>query len=192
MSAEARREQLLDVTTGIVVQRGFHDVSIEAVARHAGVTRALIYQHFPDLGRLLEAVVEREMGRALGQVSETTPTDLSGDDPRARMLESLQSFLTAVREHPSTWRLVLMPPESAPEILRRNIAHGRARVLAQLTGAVRPLLAAGRASDHPELTARVLSAVSDEYARMVLTDPIHYSPERLLRHADWWLRGFSL
>lgn len=192
MSAEARREQLLDVTTEIVVQRGFHAVSIEAVARGAGVTRALIYQHFPDLGRLLEAVVEREMGRALAQVSETTPTDLRGDDPRELMLESLHAFLTAVRDYPTTWQLVLMPPEGAPEILRRSIAHGRGRVLVRLTGAVRPLLAAGRASDEPELTARVLSAVSDEYARIVLTDPVRYSPERLLRHAGWWLQGFSL
>ena len=76
MSAPARREQLLDVTAALAIQRGFQGVSIEAVARDAGITRALIYQHFGDLASLLEAVVEREMSRALSQVSHTALTDL--------------------------------------------------------------------------------------------------------------------
>ncbi|MDQ6744905.1 MAG: hypothetical protein M3Z27_02630 [Actinomycetota bacterium] len=38
-----------------------------------------------------------------------------------------------------------------------------------------------------ELTARILSAISDEYARLVLTDPVRFPPERLLGHARWWL-----
>jgi hypothetical protein len=52
---------------------------------------------------------------------------------------------------------------------------------------VRPALGAENAND-AELTASVLSAVSDEYARLVLTDPHRYPPERLLRHARWWLK----
>ena len=49
MSAEARREQLLDVTTDIASEHGFTAVSIESVARGAGITRPIIYQHFGDL-----------------------------------------------------------------------------------------------------------------------------------------------
>jgi AcrR family transcriptional regulator len=187
MSATERREQLLDVTTALALERGFHDVSIEAVAREAGITRALVYQHFGDLPTLLEAVVAREMARALSQVSETTLTDLRDGDPRELLLESLRAFLTAVRDHPRTWRLVLLPPEGAPPSLRTSIALGRERVLGKLAQAVRSVLAPGRGSRHAELTASILSAISDEYARMVLTDPVRYSPERLLRHARWLL-----
>lgn len=186
MRAPARREQLLDTATQLAVDRGFHAVSAEAVAREAGVTRAVIYQHFRDLRALLEAVVDREASRALAQVSETALTDLSEGDPQQLMLESLDAYLRAVRDHPITWRLVLMPPEGAPESLRQRIEKGRRAVLAQLTKAVRPALQAENAND-AELTARVLSAISDEYARLVLTDPLRYPPERLLRHARWWL-----
>jgi hypothetical protein len=35
--------------------------------------------------------------------------------------------------------------------------------------------------------ASVLSAISDEYARLVLNDPVRFPPERLLRHARWCL-----
>ena len=187
MSSDARREQLLDVTTELVVERSFHDVSIEAVAQRAGITRAVVYQHFTDLQQLLEAVVAREMARASAQVSETTLTDLRDGDPRELMVESLQAFLSAVRDHPTTWRLVLMPQAGAPSSLRERIAHGRAAVLAQLTAAVQPVLDDGTESGDAEITASVMSAVSDEYARLVLTDPSRYPPDRLLRHARWWL-----
>ena len=186
MSAPARREQLLDVATHLATEHGFHAVSVEAVARQAGITRAVIYQHFRDLQGLLEAVVDRETARALAQVSETTLSDLSEGEPVELMLESLDAYLRAVRDHPTTWRLVLMPPEGAPKILRRRIEQGRRSVLAKLTQAVRPALTAENARD-AELTASVLSAISDEYARLVLTDPKRYPPQRLMRHARWWL-----
>ncbi len=129
MSAAARREQLPDVTTRVVDERGFHALSIELVAREAGVTRTLVYRYYPDLKALLEAVVEREMARAYSQVSETSLDDLSQGAPLELMLESLGAFLYAVRDHPTTWRLVLMPAQGAPESLRKHIARGRARVL---------------------------------------------------------------
>ena len=186
MSAAERREQLLDVATRLAVRDGFHDVSVEAIAREAGVTRAVIYLHFRDLQALLEAVIAREGAKALAQVSETALADLSKGDSRTLMLESLESYLHIVRDHPTTWRLVLMPPEGAPPLLRRRIEAGRRSVLERLGQAVRPALA-GRDETDAELTARVLSAISDEYARLVLTDPDRFPPERLIRHAAWWL-----
>lgn len=188
MTASARRDQLLDVTARLAGDQGFHRVSVESVAREAGITRAVVYQHFGDLPTLLEAVVEREMSRALAQVGETALTDLTQGDPLELMLESLSAYLRAVKDHPRTWRLVLMPPEGAPETLHKSIAQGQASVLAQLARAVGPVLTRDREGPDAELTARVLSATADEYARLVLTDPARYPPERLVEHAGWLLR----
>jgi AcrR family transcriptional regulator len=192
MSAAERREQLLDVTTQIVVQHGFHGVSIDLVARRAGITRAVVYQHFGALPALLEAVVQRETSRALAHVSQATFTDLSEGDPREHVLDSLGAYLAAVRDHPTTWSLVLMPPEGAPEILRQSIARGRAKIVARLAEAVQPALVPGDSSGHAELTATALSSISDGYARLVLADPVRYAPERLLGHARWLLQHPAL
>lgn len=191
LSAPARREQLLDVTARLVAERGFHAISIEAVSARAGVTRALVYNHFRDLRELLEAVIERETSRALAQVSETTLTDLSEGDPRELMLEALDAYLSAVRSSPTTWRLVLMPPEGSPELLRQSIARGRGAVLAKLAVALRPAWPPGSDSPDPELTARTLSAIADDYARLLLTEPRRFSRERLLTHARWYLENFA-
>ncbi len=187
MTASARREQLLDVTTELVAEAGFQAVSIQSVARRAGISRPIVYEHFGDLSGLLEALVEREVTRALAQVAETELTNLGEGDPPELMLDSLRAYLGAVEQHPTTWRLVLMPPEGAPELLRTSIISGRAAVLERLAQAVRPISAPEHEMPDPELTARILSAVADEYARLLLTDPGRFPPERLLPHARWWI-----
>jgi AcrR family transcriptional regulator len=170
MSGAARREQLLDVTKAIVVADGFHAVSIEAVARAAGITRPIVYGHFEDLGGLLEALVERESRRALEQLPEAY------DD----LLGALEAYLRAVRTDPDTWRLVLMPHEGAPRLLHERIAAGRAAVIARLAIALVPR----SGLPDPELSAHMLSAYADEAARLVLQD---CDVERILELTRWVL-----
>jgi AcrR family transcriptional regulator len=122
MSAAERREQLLDVTKQLVIEEGFHAVSIEAVARAAGVSRPIVYGHFHDLDGLLHALTDRESKRAVAQLSAVLPRDIGEGDPRQELLRALGSYLDAARSDPGTWRLVLMPPEGAPSFLRERIA----------------------------------------------------------------------
>jgi AcrR family transcriptional regulator len=175
MSGAQRREQLLDATKAIVVADGFHAVSIEAVARAAGITRPIVYGHFDDLGGLLEALVERESRRALEQLPATF------DD----LLGALSAYLEAVRTDPDTWRLVLMPQQGAPRLLHERIAAGRAAVIARLALALEP---GSSGLPDPELSAHMLSAYADEAARLVLQD---YDVERILELTRWALKRLS-
>jgi len=187
MTAEARREQLLDATKAIVDRAGFHAVSIEAVAREAGVTRPIVYGHFRDLPGLLEALVDREGDRALSQLEELLPKNLESGDPRELLLAAQEAYLRAAQADPATWRLVLMPQEGAPAIMRERIAQGRAQVVAQLAEAVRPLFRPGSGGPDPELTALMLSTMADEAVRLLLNDPERYPPERLVAQTRWFL-----
>src|SRR5215210_312863 len=45
LSGPARREQLLDVAKELALARGFHALSIEGIARAAGITRPVVYSH---------------------------------------------------------------------------------------------------------------------------------------------------
>jgi AcrR family transcriptional regulator len=192
MTATARREQLLRVTIKIVAEEGFQGVSIQSVAQKAGITRPIVYEHFGDLDGLLEAALATELDRAMAQVTATELGDLSQGDADEVMLESLRRYLAAVGENPMTWKLVLMPPEGAPEILRKRIVRGRAAVLRSLTNAVSPGAMPGEASPDPEMTARILSTIADEYARLLLTDPARFPADRLLAHAQWLLRNLAM
>ena len=70
MPPEQRREQLIDAALSVILEQGYSGVSIEAVARTAGVTRPVVYDHFLNLGRLLHALVEREEHIALEQLEQ--------------------------------------------------------------------------------------------------------------------------
>ena len=95
-----------------------------------------------------------------------------------------------------------MLPRGAPQLRARQavdqaprrepqerVANGSGRdaVVATLAGLVRPGLGPGTESPDPQLTARTLSAVADEAARLLLTDPQAYPIERLVAHAEWLL-----
>ena len=174
MSAAQRREQLLDATKAIVVADGFHAVSIEAVARAAGITRPIVYGHFEDLGGLLEALVARESRRALDQLPDTFDN----------LLEALAAYLDAVRADPDTWRLMLMPREGAPRLLHERIATGRAAVIARLAQSLRP----GGDLPDPVLSAQLMSAYADEAARLVLQG---YEVNRILELTRWALKRLA-
>src|SRR5579871_5522882 len=82
MPPAQRREQLIDAALEVILEHGYRGVSIEAVARAAGVTRPVVYDHFPDLARLLHALVEREERYSLEQLEAVVPAFLIEADGR--------------------------------------------------------------------------------------------------------------
>jgi AcrR family transcriptional regulator len=189
-----RREQLLDVTKAIVGADGLHAVSIDRVAREAGITRPIVYEHFTDLQGLLRALLEREGNRALTQLASVMPgPPVDHSELLELLLAALTGYLEAVRADPVTWRLVLMPPEGAPAFLRERIEQARAAVVAQLAQLIEHGYAphATERSPDPELTASSMSALADHWARLMLTDPDSYGIERILVHARWALTRFA-
>jgi AcrR family transcriptional regulator len=70
MSADDRREQILDITHAIVDAESFHAATLNRVATAAGVTRTVIYQQFGGLKGLFIALIDREAARARAQFVE--------------------------------------------------------------------------------------------------------------------------
>ena len=77
MSAEDRRDQILDVTKRIVEHDGFLAVNMKRLADEAGITRTLIYQQFGDLTGVLVALIEREFAKELAVYLRSTPYTLA-------------------------------------------------------------------------------------------------------------------
>lgn len=192
MSAEQRREQILDAAKEVVGEKGFHAVTIDGVARAAGITRPVIYAHFDDRDGLLSALIGREGRRALCQLAELVPRCGQEGDPVDLLAECLQAFLEAARDDPITWRLVLMPPEGAPESLHASIARERTAVAAQLASVTNGAGSrGGTASPDPELTGLAMQALSEEAARLLLEDPKRFTVKRLVEHGRWTLDRLS-
>jgi AcrR family transcriptional regulator len=186
MPPAERREQLLDAALRVIVADGYAGVSIEAIARCAGVTRPVVYDHFPDLKRVLHAVVQREEAYAVEQLEQVVP-----EDPGERHLSELvtlgaRRFLEAVVARPATWRIILLPLEGTPELVREHVETNRARIDERIEHLVRLELErfGVPAVLDVELVAKAIRHLGEEAGRMVLTDPARYGPERYERFVD--------
>jgi AcrR family transcriptional regulator len=180
MSPEQRREHLIDAALEVILERGYARVSIEAIARAAGITRPVVYDHFPNLNRLLHAVIEREERISLEQLAHVVPEHPGDYEPGQLLAGGVSRFLEAVTTRPATWRLILLPLEGTPPIVRQHVEVGRARVLERIERHVRWAI---EQSELPrrldiELTARGIRDFCEQAGRMVLTDPVRYSTER--------------
>jgi AcrR family transcriptional regulator len=175
MTAEGRREQILDVTHAIVDAEGFHAATPNRIATAAGINRSLIYQLFGDPAGLFVALIDREAARAGAQFAAA----ISGLDAVAEDQSFVVAFdgvLAAVDAQPATWRLFMFPPQGAPPELYARLAQSEAVVIQFF---VRELLRINPDVHDPEYTARILHASGRELLRLHLSDPQTATVERL-------------
>ena len=181
LPADQRREQLLDAALTVLVREGYGNVTIEAIAREADVTRPVVYGAFDGLEPLLHALLDRTerrgLERSLAIIAEAgDPSDV--DQWIARAADAL---FDEVRAEPDTWRPILGLVQGAPAVVSQRIADTRE--------VIRGYLAAGletgiRLRGRPDLDAEVLShvvlATAEEFGRLALEDPPRIEKTRLL------------
>ncbi len=104
LSSASRRELLLVAALEEFGRRGFHLTQMEHVAAAAGVSKGLLYQHFPSKEELFTAVctaiVDDFTARFAAAVDEAeTPVD--------RVRAAVRVILDYVTERPAAWSVVL-------------------------------------------------------------------------------------
>jgi AcrR family transcriptional regulator len=102
LAIDARREQLLRAGVDLLRVRTPDEISVDDLARRAGISRGLLYHYFPDKDAFVLAVVEQaseELRRALRGTSE-----LSG---RKRIEAAIDAFITYAEAHEAGFRAVL-------------------------------------------------------------------------------------
>jgi AcrR family transcriptional regulator len=88
--ADRNAEAILDAADELLRREGH--ASISAVAAQAGVSRVTVYAHFPTWEALLEAAVERAVGRVMTALQAARPD-------QGLPAEALDRMLTAAWQH---------------------------------------------------------------------------------------------
>ena len=182
LSPEQRREQLLDLVLEIIDDDGVRGVSMDAVARRAGVTRPVVYSHFTDTNHMLRSSLDREEQRALAQLHDAMPRPGDGD-LAASFHHLFDTYLSAVVEAPERWRAIFMIVDSGTPTFRRRVARIRAQIVREFEAALRQSCTRGL-HDDSALLAHHLTAVLWESGRLLLVSPNEFTHERLLRSLD--------
>lgn len=179
--AEVRREQLLDAALTVIVRDGYDAISIDAIAKEAGVTRPVVYGVFDDLRALLGTLLDRQQERALAQLSAALPPAPDLSDPDRLVAETARRLIEAVRSDPMTWKPILLAPSGMPEQVRSRIDRDRENFLTQVTGLLEiGLLLRGGPVVDAEVAAHAILAVLEHFGRILLLEPDRFETERLV------------
>lgn len=161
LRAADRREQLMSAATRLFAERGFAGTTTWEIANAAGVTEAVIFQHFSHKEDLYNAILDdkaREAGTARW-VTELQTAEASGDDRQV-----LRRLMTLVMDHsrkdPEFLRLMLHAALDHRQLMREFRDRHLAPLFRELTRFIEAGQRTGRfRSGDPHVLARVLLAV---------------------------------
>ncbi len=101
-----RRSRIEAAAVVAFAHRGYDATSLGEVARAAGVTRTVMYDHFPDKRALFLHVIASQHELMLGEIARGITSE---GGPRDRVRATLASYLRFTHDHPEARRLLLDP-----------------------------------------------------------------------------------
>jgi AcrR family transcriptional regulator len=131
--AQRNRDRLLEVAVGAFSKDG-PDVSLDSIAKAAGVGIGTLYRHFPTREALVEAAYRNELARVC--VADELLATLPPDAAMRTWMDRFVDYMTTKRGMADALRAVIASGGDP-------FAHSRDRMVA----AIRALLDAGAAAD---------------------------------------------
>ena len=99
----ARRLQLLRAAQDVFVAQGFHAAAMDDIADRAGVSKPVLYQHFPGKRELYLALLEEHVGELADRVAEA----MAGtDDNHERAVGAVRAYFDFIDAEGEAFRLV--------------------------------------------------------------------------------------
>jgi AcrR family transcriptional regulator len=169
LTAEERRTGILDAALAVFSQRGYHDASIDEIAGEAGVSKALIYEHFASKQELYAELIARN-ARDLTQRVAGALSGVEIESTAERLSTGLEAFFAFVEERRDAWRMLFRDP-SDPES-----AAVRDRMVQQVTAEVTVLIA-------QDPGARRLPRVQHDQSLRLLAEMLVGGAQSM---ANWW------
>ena len=130
MRAPERREQLLQVARGVFAKRGYHTVTMDDVARQAGVTKPILYDHFPSKRDLYRGLLEADLATLRSKIEAALE---SSPGNRERIRGSFQAYFDFMDEEGAGFRLLMKEAVGAEEEFRELVGRFREAVLDSVT-----------------------------------------------------------
>jgi AcrR family transcriptional regulator len=164
LPADERRRQLLDVACELFARSGFHDTSMEEIAEAAGVTKPVLYQHFPSKRALYGELLEDTGRQLLDHLEEATSRATSG---RERVEAGFRAYFQFAVGDRSAFRLLFGASiRSDPDFART--VDGVVRAAAD---AISTLIEIPTSDVQRQVLASALVGMAEATGRRALTEP---------------------
>ena len=104
LSVDERRDQLLELGLDLFIHHTYDELSIDEIARRAGISKGLLYHYFPGKRAFYVATVERAAEQLL---AETDIPVAPGDDDSVKLRIAIDRYLGFVEQRSAAYTFLL-------------------------------------------------------------------------------------
>ena len=160
----ARRKQLLEAAQDVFVAQGYHAAAMDDIAERAGVSKPVLYQHFPGKLELYLALLDTHcdamVARVRGAMSATS-------DNKIRVAGAMRAYFDFVDHESEAFRLVFESDLRNEPAVRERVERAERGCVEAITETIMADTGVSRA--RAELLASGLCGAAETAARFWLT-----------------------
>jgi len=164
LPADERRQQLLAVACDLFARSGYHETSMDDIAEAAGVTKPVLYQHFPSKRALYGELLDDTGRRLLDRLAEATARATSG---RERVEAGFRAYFQFAVGDSSSFRLLFGASiRNDPDFARTVDA-----ILQAAADTISTLIDLPTSDDQRRVLAYALVGMAESVGRRALAQP---------------------
>jgi AcrR family transcriptional regulator len=169
-----RRAQILAAAAGLFSRGGYQGVTVDAIARRAGISKGNLYWYFSskrEIFQLLFDDIFERFGPPLQKIIES-------DEPPRQKLRALTRTLFEIAEANPEAMYLILQIAAQPE-LREMVSSEYSQLMRRYIDFVTPLFTA-MGEKKPEDTAIVYVSILDALMALVVMGPDIYDRDRIV------------
>ena len=189
MPRTARRAQLLDSALEVFVAHGYHSAAMDDIADRAGVSKPVLYQHFPGKLELYVALLDQSCDAVIDACRAALT---STEDNKQRVTASVHVFYDYVANAQGAFRLVFESDLTSEPVVRERVERVTTECAKEIAKVIQQ--DTGLPDEQARLLAVSLVGMAQVSARYWLQDPGgigQYDAAMLVSGLAWrGIRGF--
>ncbi|TDP38604.1 TetR family transcriptional regulator [Nocardia ignorata] len=130
------RDSILDSAARLAIEHGVSSVTMSQIAEQAGIGRATLYKYFSDVGTILGAWHEQQVGNHLGQLEAAGAAEGDASQRLDILLSTYARILRESRRHHGTDLGALVHHGS-------HVVHAEQKLRQLMTDSIRAAAAIG-------------------------------------------------
>lgn len=191
MPRKARRAQLLEAALEVFVAHGYHSAAMDDIAERAGVSKPVLYQHFPGKLELYLALLDSACDTIISNARVALD---STDDNKMRVAATMTVFYDYVAAETGAFRLVFESDLNNEPAVRGHVERVTQECAAMIADVIQD--DTGLPSEASHLLAVSLVGMAQVSARYWLNDSSSISRSdaaNLIAGLAWrGIRGYPL
>jgi AcrR family transcriptional regulator len=130
---DQRRIQLLDAASQVFASKGYHAAAMDDIADAAGVSKPVLYQHFPSKLDLYLALLDQSCYRLVEVLEEALA---STDDNADRVIATVAAFYEFISSESGDFRFVFESDLTADGAVQQRLSRVNAEISDAIAGVI--------------------------------------------------------